>query len=434
MKQLTLGTVIILLGLLSGCQTSSLPGKQPTSANSTSGSNATQPLIPTIQTAVNRAEGDSNYQSLEAHKAEAIALPLNVTSQKDRSATPIEFYQSSGHPTPSAAALAALSSCEQAREKNTNKTHPCELRKRNNQLIHNTWELTSGLTPDRPAFLWQIQTQDTRVYLAGSIHVLKPTIAPPPSYVEAFQQATTLVLEVDQRNQTPEQLQSLGQRFALLPQGTTLTQLLKPAEYANVLEYLSSLGADTTTANFLKPAMILLQAAILEYTSIGYLPQHGIESVFEAELGNRQLVGLETLEEQFAAATALPLELQAELLVETVAQADGTSEEISTLVHAWLSGDEDYLAGQFEDTTDSVAARQWLDDLLLKRNRVMAKGIDALLRGADERVSGAPAQTIFVLVGAAHLVGPDSVVELLEAQGYSLERLGYNTLNGLETN
>jgi len=143
-------------------------------------------------------------------------------------------------------------------------------------------------------------------------------------------------------------------------------------------------------------------------------------------------LALETLEQQLAAATALPLNLQAELLMETIEEAGSTPEQISDLVRAWLSGDEVYLASQFKEETNSVAARQWLDDLLIKRNLGMAEGIDNLLRDTDQRITGTGQHTFFVVVGAGHLVGKDSVVKLLEAQGYTLDRLQYNTLSSAE--
>ena len=417
----------LLLGawILSGCQ-STLPA-------SPSASPSKESTLPAIQRAsINPAE-EQAYEALEEYKAEAIALMLASTPLQEQIEPPKTFrYTSSGHPNPSAAALAALTACEEARSSRLAPTYPCELRRRNDQLIHNTWELTRGLPGDRPGFIWRVQNQDTVVYLAGSIHLLKPTLNPPPSYVEAFEQATALVLEVDQRNQSPAQMQALVQSHMLLPDGATITQLLTANEQERVQQYLVGMGADPATATVLKPAALLLTASALEYTSIGYLPEHGIESVFETKLGNRPLLALETLEQQLAAATALPLELQAELLMQTIDEADSTPEQISDLVRAWLSGDEIYLASQFKDAANSEAARQWLDDILIKRNLGMAKGIDDLLRGADQRITGTGPQTIFVLVGAGHLVGNDSVVALLEQQGYTLDRLKHSALSTAE--
>ena len=239
----------------------------------------------------------------------------------------------------------------------------------------------------------------------------------------------TLVLEVNKRNQVPEKMQLLMQQYALLPRDTTLNKLLSDTEYSSTLSYLQALGVDPATANYTKPAMLLLQAGLLEYLSIGYLPTFGIENVFESQLGNRKLIGLETIEQQLQAATALPLELQAELLTETIREADTVAEQISGLVHAWLSGDATYLSQQFDNSPTSEAANRWLDDLLIKRNVGMAAGIEAMLRGTDERLTRESPKVIFALVGAAHLVGDNSVIDLLRQRGFTTLRMRHDSLS-----
>jgi|GEM_PF-187634 len=414
-------TLVLGIWMLSSCQTALV---SPENSGSEPSALSAAKMITT-----DSAE-EQVYATLKQHKAEAIALALGQTPLEKQSEPPQAFrYPTSDHPNPSAAALTALAVCEEARVDRSTPTHPCELRRRGDQLIHSTWELKRGLADNRPGFIWQVQNQDTVVYLAGSVHLLKPTLEPPPSFMAAFEQATALVLEVDQRNQTPEQMQALAQSYMLLPQGTAISSLLTETEINQVKNYLTGIGAEAGAATVLKPAAVLLMASALEYTSIGYLPEYGLEGVFTAKLGNRPLLALESMEQQLAAATALPLELQAELLIETIEEAESTPEQISNLVHAWWSGDEEDLANQFEEATNSAAANQWLDDLLIKRNRGMAEGIANLLSGTDPRITDTGPQTIFVVVGAAHLVGEDSVIELLEQRGYKLERLKHNSLS-----
>jgi len=428
-RTILLSAILLGTSILSSCQTSPSASSSPESSSESS----SETELPAIQTVDSNSAEEQAYRALEGHKAEAIALTLTQIPLEKRLEPPARFnYQTSGHPNPSAAALAALKACEEARAGLGTPTYRCELRRRGDQHIHNTWELTQGLAADRPGFIWQVEHKDTLIYLAGSIHLLKPTLKAPPSYMEAFERSSVLVLEVDQRNQTPEELQTLTQNHMLLPEGKTLSQLLTAEELERVQDYLQGIGGDLATANVLKPAALLVMAGTLEYTSIGYLPDHGIEKTFESKLGNRKLLGLETMAQQFAAATALPLPLQAELLMETIDQADSAPEQISALVRAWLSGDKTSLSDQFEEATTSVAATQWMEELLFKRNQGMANGIDSLLRGTDQRLTDSGVKTIFVVVGAGHLVGDNSVVELLEQKGYALKRLKFSGLLPVE--
>ena len=345
----------------------------------------------------------------------------------DLTGTGIEYTNNvATQPNPVAAALRALSDCEQARAARATASSACEIRRKDDILIHSTAELTNGLAANRPALLWRLSTADApdkptaNVYIAGSIHVLKPTLQAPPSYTQALAESDTLVFEIDETLLPAEQMQSLIQRYGNLPNEQTLAELMSAADYANIINYTTRLGVPEALISRMKPAMLLLQVGVLEYISMGYLPQHGVESVFRAKKGKRNLIALETMEQQLAAATALPLTLQTELLLETIAAIDTANLEISELVRAWLAGDTQHLDVLFNGNADaSPAAKQWMDDLLAKRNIGMAAGVIELLKSTESH---------FILVGAAHLVGDNSVLALLEQEGVTATRLSHNSL------
>jgi uncharacterized protein len=86
-------------------------------------------------------------------------------------------------------------------------------------------------------------------------------------------------------------------------------------------------------------------------------------------------------------------------------------EYMDALVGAWLKGDmealEQFMHEAFVDFPESHEV------LIAARNRRWAGTIETLLTTAG---------SAFVVVGAAHLVGPDNVLELLEARGYAVTR------------
>lgn len=411
----------VLFGLtgLYACQTN-VPGQ------TTAPEQPAQTLNPLTLTNVlpkPTAPADPAYETLPNNKAQALSID---------NGTPGMIYTNevANQPTPIAAAMRALQNCEQARAARTSPSRPCEIRRRGDTLIHSTQELTEGLSEDRPALLWRLQAgsdqpqnsnaQNGIVYIAGSIHVLKPTLQAPQSYSLALQASDTLVFEIDEAKLTPAEMQALVARYGNLPNGQTLAELMSGTDHQRVVEYATSLGLPAPMLQSMKPAMLLLQLGVLEYISMGYLAEHGVESVFRAMRGDRDVLALETVEQQLAAATALPIALQTELLLETLDDTDSVTLEIAQLVRAWLAGDEQQLDALFNDSINaSPAAQQWMDDLLKKRNVGMAAGVADLLMSD---------QTHFVLVGAAHLVGADSVIALLEAQGVTATRLQQDTL------
>jgi len=396
------GGVVSVALLLSACQTD--PATRIESADGTG-------LGPVV------AQEHPDYAVLGGHKAQAVSYATQSDSQPTA-----WFNHVFAQPNPVVAAMQALAACNQARELRTSDSQPCELRRRGDTVIHSGSELQAGLSAARDALLWRVTGDAGTAYVAGSIHVLKATIGVPPSYSEAFSTADVLVLELDRSAASKQQVAQLVMRLGMLPDNQTLSDLLSPADMERVNTYVTNLGIPAPMIARMQPAMLLLQASVLEYMAMGYQGELGVESIFEAQKGNRAIVGLETMEAQLRAATALPVELQTQLLLETLSEMDNAVHEISELIHAWLAGDALALDKIFnQSATESQAAQRWLDDLLTKRNVGMAEGIAELLRTSNY-------QQPFVLVGAAHLVGANSVISLLEQQGFEVTQLRSNTL------
>lgn len=402
-KALTASALLVL----AGCQTASPVTSQ------------TRPIEEALAGGLPPASAkiDPTYRNLTASKAQALSIDSNTAGIRHTNNV-------ANQPNPVAAALRALNDCESARAARATPSTPCEILRKNELVIHSTAELNRGLPDTRPALLWRLSAASkpnaANVYIGGSIHVLKPTLRAPPSYFQALAASDALVFEIDDTELSPTEMQTLVQRYGNLPEGQTLANLMTPDEYTQVTHYVTALGVPEAMIRRMKPAMLLLQVGVLEYISMGYLAEHGVEATFRANKGERDLLALESIEQQLAAATALPLPLQTELLLETIAEADSANVEISNLVRAWLAGDEQQLNQLFNDNSDaSPAAQQWMNDLLTKRNIGMAAGITNLL-GSN--------RTYFVLVGAAHLVGRDSVIALLRNQGITATRLRHDAL------
>jgi len=87
------------------------------------------------------------------------------------------------------------------------------------------------------------------------------------------------------------------------------------------------------------------------------------------------------------------------------------------LIQNYLRGDMDsILEAAREDVKKSKEGRKYLKRLLDDRNHAMAKGI-------DEHLTKSPDKSYFFAVGALHMAGKTGLVELLEAKGYTVERV-----------
>ena len=116
------------------------------------------------------------------------------------------------------------------------------------------------------------------------------------------------------------------------------------------------------------------------------------------------------------------METQIAVLMDTVKQFDEIETVASSLVQAWAKGDDTTMAKIVaEQNGSSKLLRDFSEQLLDQRNVGMSKKIADYLNTNEN---------YFVLVGAAHLAGPNSIIKVLEKNGFHGERI-YSDLPNL---
>jgi uncharacterized protein YbaP (TraB family) len=344
------------------------------------------------------------YAALAGHKALAVA-----------GASTAEVI--SGAPSAAAASAAALRQCNSSRRADAG---VCEIVRLDDIAVATGSEIRARVprTP-HPLFLWQFDAGASRVYLAGSIHVMKQSLWPLPTQFEhAFGAAQRIAVEVDTNALAPEQIRQAFRRAALLPLPDSLNTVLRSTTLDALERFLQNQAVSLADVAGIKPMMLATQLAVAHLGALGYLPEFGLEQHFTSAAGARPILELETLDQQLEVLTSPPLAVQDEILMETVAQMDTIEPIITAMIVAWFSGDEAEFARLFDlQNGDSPETRAFVRRLLEDRNVGMAEKIAGYLS-----VPG----TTFVLVGAAHLTGPEGIVALLEARGLRGRRVNSN--------
>ena len=122
--------------------------------------------------------------------------------------------------------------------------------------------------------------------------------------------------------------------------------------------------------------------------------------------------GLETLEDQLGALDSMPTRVQKEFLLITIAEAARADSMIESTLSAWRNGDLDVLE---RETTQALSDQPLVyQKLLVDRNRSWTQQIRDLARDGGNYL---------VVVGSAHLLGDDSVLAMLEREGYPARRI-----------
>lgn len=299
----------------------------------------------------------------------------------------------------------------------------CELVRLNGQQVTTGAEILARVPREpHPLFLWRYQRGATVVYLAGSIHILKPTLYPLPApLVQAFDRADYLVLEVDVSALGQDEILRRTRAHAELPGQQTLADVLPAPLYQRLSRHLAHFGFDIAMLRRAKPAMAMNHVVVSRLLTLGYLPDSGLESYFSSRrTAGQRTLQLETLEAQLELLFDQPMATQVQLLAETLEMEGGIEPMLAEMLVAWLAGDDAGFLEQFKaQSGDSPASRAFLRQLLDERNADMADAIAGYLQAAP----GDAPRTYFVLVGAAHLVGPQGIVELLAADGIEGQRV-----------
>jgi uncharacterized protein len=266
--------------------------------------------------------------------------------------------------------------------------------------------------------LWAVNdpAKPGTVYLYGTIHLLPKGISwrnPPLDRV--LPKADRLLLEIDMT--APDMTARAGQAMlagGLLTDGRSLDQLLSPPVYEQVLAKATAGGLPEHAIRRFRPWMASLTLTQLSFAKLGFSPDDGVEKQLLAAPGKpgRQVLGLETIEQQMGFFASISDAAGAKMLEETLSQLGNAEAEVTKLKQAWLSGKpEDLLAALNAPMQESP---ELYDVLITKRNQAWLTPVRAQL--------DTPGITL-VAVGAGHLYGNDGLIALLRAQGLTVTRL-----------
>lgn len=269
--------------------------------------------------------------------------------------------------------------------------------------------------PPKPA-IWKIADADTTVYLFGTVHVLPPTLTwHSPAVDQALSEAKAVYFETDTEGD-PMAFRDIVQRLGLYEPSERLSDRLSLEDLERLKSALAKLELPLVAIDTMRPwyAGVVISEAVVRRA--GYDVTSGVESVMRpaATSAGKQIRFLETVEQQMASFATLPEPIQIKFLTSGLAEIDTATRDLGALVNAWKAGDTDAL-NKLLIEDDLGVIPELYDALLKNRNANWAPEIDTLMKSETG--------TFLVAVGAAHLIGKDSVIEMLKPLGYTAERI-----------
>ena len=257
--------------------------------------------------------------------------------------------------------------------------------------------------------LWKIEGKRATVYLLGSVHFLKKEHYPLAAPIEAaFQRAKIAVFETDMEALEKPELQMALLTKSALPPGQTLRDQLSPKLYERLAAQLTETGLPIEAVKNFKPGMVGMTITLIEMQKLELDPKLGLDRHFHgrARAAGKEVIALEDPQFQVDMITGFSKEEGEAILDSTLKDIHTLKTLLGKLLTSWQTGDMKALAALLNQALEEHPALY--QRLLVDRNKRWVPRIEELMRGDKDAI---------VIVGAGHLAGKQSVVELLEKNG-----------------
>lgn len=257
------------------------------------------------------------------------------------------------------------------------------------------------------SLLWKVSGKDMNKpsYLFGTIHML-----PQDKYFftdkmqEALNSSDVLALEAELDIPLAEQMKMATQM--IMPDGKTWADFMTEDEYTAVKSaFVDSLGIKGKKVDKYSKIRPIYVSGLIMTELLGKVKMYEQELSSMAKKEKKEIVGLETIQEQIEIVSSIPIEDQIEDLKSTTASM---MRDYNEMLDAYTSQNLTELekVGADSESFDKMEAK-----LLTERNNRWIKAIQEKLGD----------KSTFFAVGAMHLVGESGLIKQLKAAGYTVE-------------
>ncbi len=262
--------------------------------------------------------------------------------------------------------------------------------------------------------LWVVETTSNKVFLMGSLHVLKSSAYPLATEIDrAYASSQRLVFETNLGAMMEPAIQAKMMELGVYPEGQDLFQNISGTTRKNLEKKLQDLGLPPAYFSRFKPWFLAITLTTLELQRLGFNPLYGIDLHFytKAKADEKELAYLESVEYQLNLLGKMSAQDQKSFLIQTLKDLDISAQLADDMMTAWQNGAADDLyALLFKSFEDHPGIE---DRLLTRRNKDWIQQIETMLKE--------PKNTM-IIVGAGHLIGPEGLVELLKQKGYKVKQ------------
>ncbi len=268
-----------------------------------------------------------------------------------------------------------------------------------------------NLNKDNNTVLWQVSGNGLQKpsYLYGTFHLMcKEDIHFSNQMIEAIKRSDKLYMEMDMDD--PNVMLS-GMLYMNMKDGKKLEDLYSPEDFTRIKNYFN----DT-----LKMPILFFQKAKPFFLSALFYPKMmncdsptGIEQeiLVLAKDNKKEIEGLETMKFQASVFDSIPYEWQAKELLKSIDSFSVNKKEFEKMVIVYKNQRLDSMGIMLKSS--ELGGGKYDDILLNNRNHNWVNQLKTIMKK----------ESVFVAVGAGHLIGKQGLIELLRKEGYKVQPL-----------
>lgn len=263
--------------------------------------------------------------------------------------------------------------------------------------------------------MWAVTDADTTVYLFGTIHLL------PSNYqwrTAKFDQAVAgsqqLVVETIVDTKNPQEMMAALASLAFSPGLPPIDQRVPPEKRAALEAAIKQSGLPKSNFDRMETWAAAFMLLGNQFRKMGLETDDGVEMILRNSFTSQgKAIGqLETNRDQLSFFDALPEKAQRALLEGAIEETPNMTKDFEAMLRAWVKGDVNSIAETFN--RDLAVSPELKDALLKRRNANWTQWVQRRM---------AEPGSVMVAVGAGHLAGRDSLIDMLKKSGYRVRRV-----------